>query len=395
VTSATSHRDPLGPNGLLIRLPALGTGCAAGLATADVILGCTTPLEPPSDPGVLPHIESRDPLNTDATASNPFDPSRTVHGMPSAAQDSTDRAGMPTGNSCPARIYMPAPDALVTTAPQAAGAVPSDTNAIGLAGVSTAHAMLQNMNYPDPMPRGSSPGSANSVSADSSAPFSRLGTCTDFVNRLDPGGLARPMAPRSDGWPGSVAPIALDGPDGLLANCGSALQPGTGHALGCTGWPLPRASQVTVAPLAGAGEIALRGARISGRLNDRAWTLPLDRFFGTGGTRTPTGGGTQEGFPCESAGAVGAEGITAGGWRAAPAAASSERGARPGRHDRPPSGTAPPVLAPQATRARARGHIRTGRSPAIGLRRSGPMLRQVARKAGKATAAVPIFRPAA
>jgi len=214
--------------------------------------------------------------------------------------------------------------------------------------------------------------SVGELAADPIEPNSRLGTYTNFVNLMDMCALAVPMAPRSDGRPGSVTLIAPAGHDAQIAAVASALHQQWEGTLGATAWRLPRAAAANPEPGSGEMALAVVGAHMSGlplngevtklggrflyaaetapnyrfyslpggppyrpglvQDNDGAaislevWALPRDRFgeFIQGvpsplciGTLTLNNGRTVKGFLCEANGTARAEDITAyGGWRA-------------------------------------------------------------------------------
>ena len=210
------------------------------------------------------------------------------------------------------------------------------------------------------------------LAADPIGPNSRLGTYTNFVNLLDLCGLAVPVAPRSDRWPGSVTLLASAGHDGLLASLGAQLHADAGVPLGATKWALPEREIAEGGALPDEIEVVVVGAHMSGlplngeltRLGGRflkatrtaatyrlyrlaggpplrpglvrtkdgaaidveVWALPATAVGAfMRGIPAPLGIGRVEieggrhlsGFLCEWAGLDGAEDITAyGGWRA-------------------------------------------------------------------------------
>ncbi|POF34283.1 allophanate hydrolase [Roseibium marinum] len=122
------------------------------------------------------------------------------------------------------------------------------------------------------------------LEADPIGPNSRNGTYTNFVNLLDMCGLAVPVAPRSDGRPGSVTLLAAAGRDSFLASIGSRLEQLGVHKLGATGWTL--LAPATLVPAAGADEIALAvcGAHMSGMALNHELTSRGARFLETART---------------------------------------------------------------------------------------------------------------
>lgn len=204
-------------------------------------------------------------------------------------------------------------------------------------------------------------------------PNARLGTYTNFVNLMDLCGMAVPVAPRSDGLPGSVTLLATAGRDGFVAGIAAALMRAEGPSLGAAGWALPPEPAPKLALRPGEVAMAMVGAHMSGlplngeatrlgaRFLRKAATAPCYRLYRLGGgppvrpglvrmaeggeaielevwampesavgaflkgVPSPLGfgtvlledGSTTLGFLCEAAGLDGAEDITAhGGWRA-------------------------------------------------------------------------------
>ena len=102
------------------------------------------------------------------------------------------------------------------------------------------------------------------LEADPLGPNARLGTYTNFVNLLDLCALAVPVAPRSDGRPGSVTLLAPAGQDGAVAALGRALQQRCAPPQGATGWPLPPPEAAAPAPRSDELAVAAVGAHMSG-----------------------------------------------------------------------------------------------------------------------------------
>ncbi|MBO0347411.1 allophanate hydrolase [Roseibium sp. CAU 1637] len=117
------------------------------------------------------------------------------------------------------------------------------------------------------------------LEADPIGPNSRNGTYTNFVNLLDMCGLAVPVAPRSDGRPGSVTLLAAAGKDWAVAALGRKLEQLGSHTLGATGWSLPE--PVTSLPGAAPGELAIAvcGAHMSGMALNHELTSRGARFL--------------------------------------------------------------------------------------------------------------------
>jgi allophanate hydrolase len=102
------------------------------------------------------------------------------------------------------------------------------------------------------------------LAADPVTPNSNLGTYTNFVNLLDLCALAFPVAPRSDGRPGSITLIGPTGADAMLASEALRL---TGHAAPAQG---PAADEIA---------LAVCGAHMSGLPLNGQLTGPGGRFL--------------------------------------------------------------------------------------------------------------------
>ncbi|MGE0650548.1 MAG: allophanate hydrolase [Alphaproteobacteria bacterium] len=100
---------------------------------------------------------------------------------------------------------------------------------------------------------------------------SQLGTYTNFVNLLDLCAIALPVAPRGDGWPGSVTLIAPAERDARIAALAASLQYCADAPLGATNWSLPVQAQTVAAPEPDEIALAVVGAHMSG--------LPLNSEF--------------------------------------------------------------------------------------------------------------------
>ncbi|MBX9710105.1 MAG: allophanate hydrolase, partial [Xanthobacteraceae bacterium] len=110
-----------------------------------------------------------------------------LYGVPFAAKDNIDVAGLPTTAACPAFSYMPTQDATVVQRLRAAGAIVIgktnlDQFAAGLVGVRSPYGIPKNPIRNDLVPGGSSSGSAVAVAA-GLVPFS-LGTDTAGSGRV-------------------------------------------------------------------------------------------------------------------------------------------------------------------------------------------------------------------
>jgi len=211
------------------------------------------------------------------------------------------------------------------------------------------------------------------LEADPFEPNARLGTYTNFANLLNLCGITLPVAPRTDGLPGSITLLANAGRDAQIAALGGLIQQRSAAPLGATRWSLPqRPPGQSIAPAADEIALAVVGAHMSGlalnheltRLDARflypaktvagyrlyslpggppfrpgliadasgsaieleVWALPAARFadFIKGiprplciGTLQLDNGAEVKGFLCEPSGTVGAQEVTNfGGWRA-------------------------------------------------------------------------------
>ncbi|HYM04756.1 MAG TPA: allophanate hydrolase [Stellaceae bacterium] len=116
------------------------------------------------------------------------------------------------------------------------------------------------------------------VEADPVRLNSVLGTYTNFVNLFDLAALALPAGFRSDGLPVGVTVIAPAFADNALAALGADFQRRLDLPLGATGHRLPARAETPAPRPAGAIEIAVVGAHLSGmalnhQLVDRGATL--------------------------------------------------------------------------------------------------------------------------
>lgn len=144
---------------------ALREAYAAGTTPAEVIDEVFTRFNAVNDPGILIHLRDRDDLLAEAQALGPYDPSRPLWGIPYAAKDNIDVAGIETTAGCPAYAYTPDTDAFVIARLRAAGALMIgktnlDQFATGLVGVRTPYGAPLNAVDPEIVPGGSSGGSA-------------------------------------------------------------------------------------------------------------------------------------------------------------------------------------------------------------------------------------------
>jgi allophanate hydrolase len=152
------------PLNLPFTLPALKQAYQAGTTPADVIEEIFNRLEAVNDPGIFIHLCDKDSLIAQANALGPYDPDMPLWGIPFAAKDNIDVAGIPTTAACPAYAYTPDKDAFVIAKLRAAGALMIgktnlDQFATGLVGVRTPYGAPLNSVDPDIVPGGSSGGS--------------------------------------------------------------------------------------------------------------------------------------------------------------------------------------------------------------------------------------------
>jgi allophanate hydrolase len=145
-------------------LEALQKAYANGVSPVDVIDEIFARLAAVNDPGIFIHLRDHDSLRTEAEALGPYDPSKPLWGIPYAAKDNIDVAGIETTAGCPAYAYTPDADAFVIAKLRAAGALMIgktnlDQFATGLVGVRTPYGAPLNSVDPDIVPGGSSGGS--------------------------------------------------------------------------------------------------------------------------------------------------------------------------------------------------------------------------------------------
>ncbi|MFK7752576.1 MAG: allophanate hydrolase [Sedimentitalea sp.] len=145
-------------------LTALRQAYAAGTSPVEVVDEIFTRLASVNDPGIFIHLRSRDDLRAEAEALGAFDPSQPLWGIPFAAKDNIDVAGIETTAACPAYAYTPEADAFVIANLRAAGALMIgktnlDQFATGLVGVRTPYGAPLNSVDPEIVPGGSSGGS--------------------------------------------------------------------------------------------------------------------------------------------------------------------------------------------------------------------------------------------
>lgn len=149
-------------------IPALRAAYANGVRPEDVIDEVFARLDAVNDPGIFIHLCDRDDLRAAARALGDFDPLRPLWGIPYAAKDNIDAAGIETTAACPAYAYTPERDAFVIERLRAAGALligktNLDQFATGLVGVRTPYPVPKNALDPAIVPGGSSSGSGVAV----------------------------------------------------------------------------------------------------------------------------------------------------------------------------------------------------------------------------------------
>lgn len=145
-------------------LSALREAYATGIRPSDVIDEVFARLDKVNDPGIFIHLRDRESLKAEAEALGAYDPEMPLWGIPFAAKDNIDVAGIETTAACPAYAYTPDADAFVIANLRAAGAlVIGKTNldqfATGLVGVRTPYGAPLNAVDPEIVPGGSSGGS--------------------------------------------------------------------------------------------------------------------------------------------------------------------------------------------------------------------------------------------
>ncbi len=140
-----------------------------GLSPADVVRGVYARIAAANDPGIFIALVEEDEAIAAAEALGPFDPvAKPLWGVPFAAKDNIDVAGLPTTAACPAYTYTPSQSAPVAARLLEAGAILIGTTnldqfATGLVGVRTPYPVPRNAIDPTLVPGGSSSGSAVAV----------------------------------------------------------------------------------------------------------------------------------------------------------------------------------------------------------------------------------------
>ncbi len=149
---------------LLFTIPELRAAYQDGVSPVDVIDEIFSRLAAVDDPAIFIHLCDQDLLRKQAGALGAFDPSKPLWGIPFAAKDNIDVAGIPTTAACPAYSYTPDSDAFVIEKLKAAGALMIgktnlDQFATGLVGVRSPFGAPRNAVDPLVVPGGSSGGS--------------------------------------------------------------------------------------------------------------------------------------------------------------------------------------------------------------------------------------------
>lgn len=149
---------------LLFTIPELRTAYENGVHPVDVIDEIFARLEAVDDPAIFIHLCDREALRAEARALGAFDPDKALWGIPFAAKDNIDVAGLPTTAACPAYAYTPSTDAYVIAKLRASGALMIgktnlDQFATGLVGVRSPYGAPRNSVDPLVVPGGSSGGS--------------------------------------------------------------------------------------------------------------------------------------------------------------------------------------------------------------------------------------------
>ncbi|MCA3634445.1 MAG: allophanate hydrolase [Methylobacterium sp.] len=141
----------------------------AGGKPADILREAYRRIAAAHDPGIFITLQPEAEAIAAAEKLPPFDPVGTpLWGLPFAAKDNIDAAGMPTTAACPDFAYWPAEDATVVARAKAKGAIligktNLDQFATGLVGVRSPYPIPLNAIDPALVPGGSSSGSAVAV----------------------------------------------------------------------------------------------------------------------------------------------------------------------------------------------------------------------------------------
>ncbi|MEO0679413.1 MAG: allophanate hydrolase [Pseudomonadota bacterium] len=155
---------PPTPSDLPFTFDALRGAYAAGLSAEAVVDEVFARLDAIDDPAIFIHLRDRAEVRAEAAALGPYDPARPLWGLPFAAKDNIDAAGIETTAGCPAYAFTPDADAFVAARLRAAGALligktNLDQFATGLVGVRSPYGAPRNAVDPAIVPGGSSGGS--------------------------------------------------------------------------------------------------------------------------------------------------------------------------------------------------------------------------------------------
>jgi allophanate hydrolase len=143
----------------------------AGAATpADTVARCYARIRAHADPAIFITLRDEQDALAEANALAARGRDLPLYGIPVAAKDNIDVAGMPTTAGCPAFAYHPRQDATAVARLRAAGAIVIgktnlDQFATGLVGVRSPYGVPRNTLDPRLIPGGSSSGSAVAVAA--------------------------------------------------------------------------------------------------------------------------------------------------------------------------------------------------------------------------------------
>ena len=149
---------------LAMTLPSLRAAYAAGTTPAQVVEEVYRRIAATGDPNIFIHLRPMEDVIAEAEALGAPGPDRPLWGVPYAAKDNIDAAGLPTTAACPATEYVAEADATVIANLRAAGALligktNLDQFATGLVGVRTPYGAPLNSIDPAIAPGGSSGGS--------------------------------------------------------------------------------------------------------------------------------------------------------------------------------------------------------------------------------------------
>ena len=87
-------------------------------------------LEAVNDPGIFIHLCARDELRAQAAALGTYDPDKPLWGIPFAAKDNIDVAGIENTPGCPAFAYTPKEEAVLIAQMHAGGGGDRERNTL-------------------------------------------------------------------------------------------------------------------------------------------------------------------------------------------------------------------------------------------------------------------------